>query len=366
MHFSSLAARYCGNTVLLFAALAAVGGCSKKDPSATQVIAKVDGEEISVHQMNGILAKVAITQESLPNAKREILDQLIEQQIAINEATSKKLDRTPEVVMAIENARREILARSVLDQVASLQPKPTDEEAKKYFSEHPELFAQRRLFNLQEISLGKMTQNLAEISGKVSTAKTMEELTGWLKDQRIDFTANGGTRAAEQIPLEILPRLQQFKDGQMALIEGRDAVFIMRVVASRSAPVEEAQSLPKIKLFLYNQRGADAIKREKLALREKAKVEYFGEFSGKEAMHNANTEAQAKAEATAQAAALATTKANAEALSRISANEQAAAQAESEARTKARIEGRVKSAGEPKPINSSANVNLEQGIKGLK
>lgn len=344
-----------------------VVGCSKKDKVATQTVAIVDGEEISVHQINSVLSKVnGVSPESLPKVKREILEGLVEQQLAINLATSTKLDRSPEVVSAIENAKREIIARAALEHIRNAQPKPTDDEAKNYFTAHPELFTERRVFNLQEIALDKATPNMAEIRTKVAAAKSMEEVADWLTQQSIGFKPSAGARAAEQIPLEVLPKLHQFKDGQMGLIEGNEANLIVRVVASKSVPIAEAQAQPRIKVFLANQRGAEAIKREKEAMKAKAKVEYLGEFAGGEAAFKAEAEAKTKAAAEAKATAEAKAKADAEAIAKQKADDQARGQAEAEARSKARAEARTTSTKASEPGVNPANINLEKGIKGLK
>ncbi|MBI2290448.1 MAG: hypothetical protein HYU73_08965 [Betaproteobacteria bacterium] len=54
----------------------------------------------------------------------------------------------------------------------------------------------------------------------------------------------------------------------------------MRVVATVSSPVDEATALPRVQQFLFNQRSAAAIASEMKQLREKAKIEYVGEFAG--------------------------------------------------------------------------------------
>lgn len=351
-------------TVLVALVPLLVMGCGKKDKVATQAVAIVDGQEISVHQINTILAKVnGVTPDSLPKVKREILDGLIDQQLAINLATNSKLDRSPEVVTAIENAKREIIARAALDQIRNAQPKPTEEEAKAYFDAHPELFNERRVYNLQEIAIDKATPSLAEVRSKVETAKTMEELAGWLTQKGIGFKPNAGTRAAEQIPLEILPALHKFKDGEIGLIEGNDAIYIERVVASKTMPIAETQAMPRIKVFLANQRGVEAIKREKEAMKANAKVEYLGEFVGGEAAFKAEAEAKVKAVADAKAGKEAEAKAVAESVAKQRADDQAKAQAEAEERSKARAEARANAS--KSPASTPENINLEKGIKGL-
>jgi EpsD family peptidyl-prolyl cis-trans isomerase len=344
-----------------------ITACGKKDKAATQVVASVDGEEVTVQQINGVLSKArGITPENLPKAKVDILGGLVEQQLAINMATSKKLDRSPEVVAAIENARREILARAALEQIAAAQTKPTDEEAKKYYSEHPELFSERRVFNLQEIALGKKVADLGQIRTQVASAKTMEDLAAWLKDKKIEFVTNAGARPAEQVPLEVLPKLHAFKDGQIGLIEGKDGYLIMRVVASRVQPVTEAQALPTIKVFLGNQRGAEAVKLAKDEMKAKAKIEYFGEFAGGEAAFKAKAEADAKAALDSAEQAKVKARADADAVAKAKADEQAAALADQEARAKARADARAQSAQEKGGPGASTAIDLEKGLKGLK
>src|SRR5205807_445444 len=116
----------------LFAAcIAALAGCGKDDDrkAATQVAAKVNSEEITVHQVNDILARNPnVTPELAPLVKREIVDRLIDQQLAKQQAIQKKLDRSPHILQAIEAAKSEILARAYLQVVAAAQEKPTPDE----------------------------------------------------------------------------------------------------------------------------------------------------------------------------------------------------------------------------------------------
>ena len=120
--------------------LAIAAGCSKKDEAkpASQVAARVNTDEITVSQINNVLARAQnLPPETAAKAKIEILDKLIDQQLAKQQAIANKLDRTPAVVQAIEAAKNESLARSSLENGASSLPKPTPAEIKKYYFDHP-------------------------------------------------------------------------------------------------------------------------------------------------------------------------------------------------------------------------------------
>lgn len=257
--------------------LTACGKDDKKVP-ATQVVARVNGAEISVHQINDALARAAgVTQQNADRAKREILDRLVDQQLAIEQAEAAKLDRNPNVMRAIEAAKREIIARAHLDQVAAGVGKATSEEARKYYAEHPELFSQRRVYSLQEVLTSRDARPVLE--RMVSQNRTMQEITGALNEAKIPFAANAGVRAAEQLPLALAAKLHGVKTGQTAIFDVPDGITIVHVVASQTQPVSEEKALPSIETFLTNQRKAEAVAAHMKSLRDKAKIERLGDFA---------------------------------------------------------------------------------------
>jgi EpsD family peptidyl-prolyl cis-trans isomerase len=266
-------------TVLIFG----LEACSSKDAEkpASQIAAKVNTGEISVHQINYILSRTpsaANTPEAAAKLRREILNRLIDQELAVEQAVESKLDRSPDILMAIENAKREILARAYVDQIASRLNKPTIEEAKKYYIEHPQLFAERRIYNIQEIVLPASNQVADQLRELLEGGKSMEEIANWLKSKDIKFAAGSATRPAEQIPLELLPKIHPLKTGQGMILQSPQSITVMRLAASQSVPVSEDVALPRIQQFLGNQRASEAAKEEFKSLKAKAKITYMGEF----------------------------------------------------------------------------------------
>jgi len=264
-------------------ALAACGDKAGKKV-ATQVAAKVGSEEISVHQINFVLSRTNTanaTPESADKLRHEVLEKLIDQQLAVEQAVEKKLDRSPEVVSQLEAARREVLARAYVQQLAAALPKPSAEETKKYYLDNPALFSERRVYNLQEIVVPATAgaDVLEAAKAQVSAGKSMEELANWLKGRSVRFGGNSATRAAEQIPLELLKTVAALKDGQTTVIANAQGLTILRLASSQSAPVAEAAALPRIEQFLANQRGAETVGKAIKDLRAKTTVTYMGDFA---------------------------------------------------------------------------------------
>lgn len=260
-------------------ALAACDSAEEKKP-ATQIVAKVNKEEISVHQLNNLLARAGnISPELTRQASRQILERLIDQELLVQQAKEKKLDRDPKVMQAIEASRREILARAYLEQVAGNAAKPDEAAIKTFYDENPALFRERRLYNLQELVIAAKPEQRGMIDEQLKAAKSMNDLVAWLKQNNIPASANAGVKAAEQLPLELLPRVAQLKDGQSAVVATPGGYTVVHVAASQVRPLDEKAATPYIEQFLSNKKRTEMAAAEVKQLREKATIEYVGEFT---------------------------------------------------------------------------------------
>jgi 3-deoxy-D-manno-octulosonate 8-phosphate phosphatase KdsC-like HAD superfamily phosphatase len=105
-----------------------------------------------------------------------------------------------------------------------------------------------------------------------------------LKAQNIPARAGQSTKSAEQLPLELLPRLHQLKDGQAMTFAVPGALNILVVAGSQSQPLTQEQAKPMIERYLGNAKKREAAEAELKKIKEKAKIEYLGEYAeaGKE------------------------------------------------------------------------------------
>ena len=199
-----------------------LAGCGVSEggtpPSAA---ARVNAEVISVQELEAARKR---------DAGGDTLERLIDQRLARQHALEQGLERSPQIAQALESARTEILARAYRQLVAEAQPRPTPAEIRSYYAEHPELFAQRRIYSLESL------------------------------DAR--FGVHRSTLAAEQLPLELLSRLQAMKEGEvLAIDDGAGGVVVLRIVAARLAPLDEASAAPLIEKFLLARRSSEALGR---------------------------------------------------------------------------------------------------------
>lgn len=261
-------------------ALAGCGDKKDKDKPASQTAAKVNKEEITVHQINFVLQQQrGLKPEQAASASKVALERLIDQELALQKAQDQKLDRDPRVVQQLEAARREIIARSYAEKIANGAPKPSAAEIKAYYDAHPALFRERRVYNLQELMIQAKPEQAAELQAKLAASKGVTEFATYLRENDFKFTANQAVRAAEQLPLANLDKFAQMKDGQTMFNRSPTGAQVLVLVSSRSQPVDETQATPAIEQFLWNERKRKVVEDDLKALRGASKIEYVGDYA---------------------------------------------------------------------------------------
>jgi len=279
-HLSITASRWVPLLALSAAAVLLVGCGEKKEKAASQTAVKVNKDEITVHQINFVLQQQrGLRPEQTDAASKQILERLIDQQLALEKAEELKVDRDPRVVQQLEAARREIVARAYLEKVGEAAAKPTAEEIKKYYDEKPALFSERRVYSIQEIAIEAKPEQIAVVRDKLGAAKNIAEFVEWLKANDYRFSGNQAVRAAEQLPLNSLESFSRMKDGQAAIVPAANGVQVIVLAGSRSQPVTEEQARPAIEQFILNERKRKLVEDDVKAMRATAKIEYVGKFA---------------------------------------------------------------------------------------
>lgn len=289
--------------VVVTAAALVLAGCSgdKKDKAASQTAAKVNKEEITVHQINFVMQQQrGLKPEQADAAAKQILERLIDQELAVQKAEELKLDREPRVVQQLEAAKREIIARAYVEKTGETAAKPTPEAVKAYYDEKPALFKERRIYSIQELTIEASQDQLPALREHLQAAKSVNDFVEYLKANNFKFSGNQAVRAAEQLPLNMLDAFAKMKDGQAVLTQTPAGAQVIVLAGSRTEPVDETRARPAIEQFLWNDAKRKLIEADMKSMRAAAKIEYVGKFA--EAAASAPAPAPAPASAAASSA----------------------------------------------------------------
>jgi EpsD family peptidyl-prolyl cis-trans isomerase len=265
-------------SVCVLAALTGLGACSKKDDSVAkqpgQALASVDGEEITVMQLNEELQRANIQPAQQDAAKKQLLEALIDRQILEAHAKKENVDRDPKVVQAVERAKSMILAQAYLAKHTGNGTRPGRTEVEDYFNKHPEFFSNRKLFNMNQVAIQARDFN-DEVKAAADNAKSLDELAAWLDNRKVKYGRAQLARAGTDMPPEMLSKLNSMERGKIFIVKEADRANFMAISDVKDAPVALDAAAPQIEQFLFAQRNKEAAEAEIKRLRATAKVEYL-------------------------------------------------------------------------------------------
>jgi EpsD family peptidyl-prolyl cis-trans isomerase len=266
---------------MLMAITVALSACGKTDAqkASGQIAAIVNGEEISVHRVNRAIARGNdVPPGEAGEAAGQALQRVIDQELLVQKALKAKLDRDPQVMQAIEDAKRQILARAYVDRAVAAAPTQGQDEIGTFYKENPALFERRRIYHLHELVVAAPQEKLGALQAAAAAAKSMDEVARWLKSRELPFNVVTASKPAEQIALEILPRVLEMRDAQIAVFSTARGASVVQVLRSEEAPLSGQQAAPIIERFLLGRKRLELARAEVGKLREQAKIEYVGEF----------------------------------------------------------------------------------------
>ncbi|MCC4116425.1 EpsD family peptidyl-prolyl cis-trans isomerase [Aromatoleum toluclasticum] len=250
-----------------------LNACSKGEAEgkpAFEVIAKVNEQAIQANELNSIAALAS----SQGTPEEGALERLIDQELMVQQARERRLDRDPRVLQSFEAAQREILARAYLEQVTGQVAPPSDEEIAAFHAANPELFARRRIYSLQELEIRLPPERFEELERVSARAAGLHEVKEWLTREGIEFQLAAAVKPAEQLPLESLKGFARMRDGQMVLSRTPAGALLVHLVSARAQPLDAGAARPMIERYLANARKSALAKAELERLRDGARIEY--------------------------------------------------------------------------------------------
>jgi len=172
---------------LLAAAAVALAACGDKTPDAPtgQVVAILDGQEITVLEVNAELQGTPIPPNmTRRDAEKVALNNIITRRMLSKAAEERELTKKPDFLMqerrTAEQLRVQALARDIATKVAA----PTRDEADKFINENPWMFRDRKFFILDQIQF--LRPDTMQKLG-FESAKTMAEIEAILNTNKIAF-----------------------------------------------------------------------------------------------------------------------------------------------------------------------------------
>ena len=252
----------------------------KADPE--KVLAKVADREIrekDIDQVIRMMGPQGAMMYDNPQGRRAVLDELVSMHLFALKGAEEKLDQTPEFKTAVETFRNQSLARAAID--ASLKDVTvSDEEAKKFYDEHPDQFTQPERVHVRHVLISDDVTSadaIAKIQADLKAGVSFDEVA---KSRSLCPSAAQGGDLGEVSKGQMVP---EFEAAAFALknpgdlsepVKTQFGWHIIRLEGRTPSSLEPFDNVkPQLLQYLTNEKKNEAFKNAVEGLKKTYKVE---------------------------------------------------------------------------------------------
>jgi peptidyl-prolyl cis-trans isomerase C len=256
----------------------ALAGCKKggdkADVAQGQVVAVVDGKEITSSELNAEMQSMNVpnNEQAREQAKSAALDVLISRTILTNIARERKLDQSPTYIMQKRRADEALLVQTLQRDIASRVQAPTRAEAMTFINATPELFSQRKIYQLDQIAFAVPPGNTSLLKA-LEPLKTMEAVEQQLIESRVRYQRANGKLDTIAVDPNLMKRIAQLPPGEIFVLPNNGALVANQVTKVDVVPFQGDAAIDYAMNYLQNKKVSEAADKDLKARIEKARKE---------------------------------------------------------------------------------------------
>ena len=229
------------------AAAALLAGCHKGVPEG-QVAATVNGEEVTLQELNTELQASNIPQGvDKKAAQQQALQHIIDRKLLISAARDKKIDKSPEFQAQKQRADEMLLAQTYAKQQLAVIPVPTNADISKFMGEHPNVFGNREILQLDQIRFRPTSPSEWErVYAAIKPDRNMDTVAQHLNGLGIKFERGKNGLDTAQLPTDIAKQIESRAPGDPFILPSNGGILTVNAVTGHQPaqidPVEARQA----------------------------------------------------------------------------------------------------------------------------
>jgi EpsD family peptidyl-prolyl cis-trans isomerase len=206
-----------------------LAGCHKEPKG--QVVAIVNGDEISMQELNAELQGVRIPDNvDRKVLRKEILERLIDRKLIVQKAKDQGVDKTPDYVAQKRRLDDNLLVSMLGQKIAQTVPVPDDRDINQYINDNPSLFAQRQRLLLDQLQFDapKDVKRLLALRD----AHSLDAVAAGLQQLGISFTRGKGVIDTGRLDPQLMKKINELPAGEPFILPS-SGKFVASVIISR-------------------------------------------------------------------------------------------------------------------------------------
>lgn len=266
-------------TPILFSVLTAslmLSGCSKD--ATGQVAAVVNGDEITLQEVNAELASVGVPDAAQKEkARAGIVQRLVDKRLLEQQAKAAGIDRDPEFLMRQRQLNQALVLEFYAKRAQDTIRVPDKATIDKFIADNPTNFAGRTIYTVEQIRFAPPED--PAIMNRMKDLHSLDAVTQFLDGQGVKYARATNKIDSVQVPAAMMKQVTSLPAGEPFVIPTPQGVVASVIVNKEAAPLPAEQAQPLAVQMMRN-KALDGMMQQRLKdARSKAKIDYQSGFA---------------------------------------------------------------------------------------
>jgi EpsD family peptidyl-prolyl cis-trans isomerase len=239
-----------------------LGACDRAPkPPKGQVVAIVGSREITRRELQVEMNGVTTATQAIQKAQQQIaLQRIVQRAILVQAAKDQGIDKDPSFALLSQRASDQLLVDLLEKKVANSVPPPSDEEVAQFKQANPNMFAERRLFDVDQIRMPRPADRT--IIPKLEPLKTLDEIATFLSQNHLPFQRGTNVMDAVGQDPKLLNAIVALPPHEVFMLSSNSEIFINQIRETKLSPFDGPAATKYAVNLLKGQHATDAVSKQ--------------------------------------------------------------------------------------------------------
>ncbi|WP_186402022.1 SurA N-terminal domain-containing protein [Sphingopyxis sp. P1IMeth2] len=250
-----------------------------KEPTG-QVAAVVNGEEITLQEVNAELGNVNIPDGvDKKVVQQAALERVVERRLLAQAARDEGLDKTPDYLLRERQLRDALLVQLMGQKAQRAQRVPEQAEIDKFIADNPDMFADRKIFAIDRIQF-PLPKDMGALKA-LENDHSMEAVAAHLQELGIKFARTDAQMDSAQVGKQRMQQIRALPAGEPFIAPENGMVTVAVIKSERAVPLTGDAARPLAVQAIQNQQLTSAMQDRLKQARAAAEIKYQPDFAPK-------------------------------------------------------------------------------------
>lgn len=249
------------------------------DKEATgQVAAVVNGEEITLQEINAELGSTPIPEGvDKKVVQQAAVQRIVERRLLAQAARDDELDKTSDYLLRERQLRDALLVQLMGQRAERALKVPSEQEIDKFIAENPVMFSERKILTVDRIQFA-MPKNVDQLKA-LESDHSMEAVAARLKQMGIEFRRDTTQIDSAALGQQRLQQIRALPAGEPFVVPENGVVTVGVVTGERAEPIPAANARPLAVQALRNKQLSETMQQRLKQSRTNAEIQYQPGFA---------------------------------------------------------------------------------------